>query len=240
MTGKHRKPWVADESEDEFFERDPRPIWERMDPADGVPPWEALFHFVRPRLAEMAYELDLAGYGDEANIDPMWDAAETLEFQRNHARFRLRLLDLRAELLGKLLRGEVIARGYSSQAPLDAPRQAIRADRWRDLEIDIRRATASGPGVEVTQILIFPAHVEAGDEKDRAKGFSSSALRKWYNNRVEQCASSGRQPSREEDHQEANEAFHGAIPKRAVEALRRELAPEAWKRKGRRPKKSGD
>lgn len=231
---RKRRPWLS-EAEDDLGDSpfDSRPPWEKLNPAAGVPAWEALFHFVDQRRAADLFELDLCGYGDLSNVDPAWWPDERREFEIHNGRHYLGLLDLRAELWGKLLRGELIAYGFSNQAPLDAPRRPIAAERWHDLVIDVRNSTASGPGIEITQIRIHRPGAAVSLEAS-GKRYSPVALRQWYIDRIRTCDQAGRMPSREDDYQEANARFDGTVPKRAVESLRRELAPEKWTRKGRR------
>jgi hypothetical protein len=231
----YRKPWLDEDDEDAFDEADPRPVWERLDPREGVPAWEALFHFVDREQAEDLFELDLEGYGDELNADPDWPSDQRLEFDRQHHRWRMHRLRLGSELWGKLLRGELVALGFSNQSPLDAPRRPVIAERWRDLELDVKASRAAGAGVVVTQIIVFAADKQSVSMPESPiRRYSPTALRDWYVKRVESCLRSGRQPSREDDYSEANTELSGSIPKRAVEALRRELAPEEWTRKRRR------
>lgn len=230
-----RRPWLDDDDDEFFPDPDSRPAWEKRDPASGLSTWDALYHFIDSRMATELYELDLSGYGDEANIDPGWWPDERRDFDLNNFRYRDRLRELQARLWGKLLRGELIAYGYSNQAPLDAPRRAIIAERWEDLVLAARESTASGNGIEVTQIRVFLPGSSGMDGAPRArKSYARTELRKWYLDRIGDCAKSGRLPSRDDDYREANARFGGSVPKRAVQELRRELAPESWKRKGRR------
>jgi|SRR5690606_36136062 len=229
-----RKPWEFGDDDGNWPEHyDVRPPWEKLDPLEGVPMWEALYHFVDKDKAVRLFTLDQDGYGDERNIDPLWWRDERKEFETKACRHRLLLIDLKGRLWGKLLRGDVVAFGYSSQLPLDAPRRPIRDDRWKDFEFDVRQSSASGPGVEITQILIRSASHATVPEPGPKNIYSAGELRRWYLRRVEECARSGRRPSREEDHREANAAMKAHVSKRTVEELRRELAPDSWKRRGR-------
>ena len=140
-----------------------------------------------------------------------------------------------------LLQGDITAYGYSNHGALDAPRQAIAPDRWRDLELDAQNSTASSPGLEITQILIFPAKDGRRSPAGPAgRSYSVAALRKWYIDRIDTFRAGDRMPSREMDYADANDAFDGQISRRDIEALRRELAPSAWKRRGRRPRSQSD
>lgn len=240
---RRQLPWLdkgdeVDEPDIDFgFDHDQPPVWEKLDPKKGLPVWEALFHFVDRRMAAELFELDLSGYGDLDNLDPSWWPDERREFEQKYGLHCLRLLDLQAQIWGKLLRGELVAYGFSNQAPLDAPRRSIAAERWLDLELGAKSSTASGPGIEVTQLLIYePGRQGSPEARSSSKRYSTAELREWYADRILGCHREGRRPSREDDYREANARFEGVIPKRAVESLRRELAPDSWRRKGRRPK----
>lgn len=221
---------------DEWDFRDSRPYWEKMDPKAGLPVWEALFHFVNAALAVQLYELDLFGYGDRDTIDPDWWPAERQGFEKNNFLHTMKWQDLTTHLEEKLRKGELIAYGFSSHGPLDAPRSAVSPERWRDLTIDLKRSAAFGPGLEVTQLRIYaPAAEDAiAPVADRARGYSEAMLRRWYRERVGAFVAGGPIPSRADDYREAREMFGSAVGKRAVAQLRRELAPDLWTRKGRR------
>lgn len=207
---------------------------EKADLQAGVSSWEALYHYVDTRKAEELFELVLSGYGDKSLIDSNWSPEEREAFQTSAFRLRRLLMDMGSLLWKKLRRGELVAFGHSNLAPLDAPRHEIRPERWEDLELDLEASSASGPGIEITQILIFPSQLVPPEVEDgAARAFSAAALRRWYRERVKTCRKSGRRPSREEDHRDANEDFEANVPKRAVEDLRRELAPRHWTQGGR-------
>ena len=232
---RSRKPWEFGREHEDWPESyDTRPEWEKLDPKDAMPMWEGLYHFVDRDKAVQLFELDQDGYGDETNIDPSWWPDERKEFDTKAFRHRLLLIELKGRLWGKLQRGDVVAFGYSSQSPLDAPRRPIRADRWKEFQFDVRRSSASGPGLEVTQILIKTMLETTEVVTSPKTAYSAADLRRWYVKRLEECAHDGRRPSREDDHKDANSAMKAHVSKRVVEALRRELAPDSWKRRGRR------
>lgn len=233
---QRKKPWSGN-PDLEFF-GDGRPYWEKMDPSQGLPIWEALFHFVDPRLAVHLYDLDLSGYGDESNIDPLWWPEERAEFDKNAFLHGQSWRTLEHDLRWKLIDGELTAYGFSNQAPLDSPRRPIAPERWRDLDPDLKRSTASGPGIEVTQILVFRTNAEPVSPAQQIKGYSEAELRRWYVNRIDEHNKLGEPPSRTEDYQAAKTAFGAGVGRRAVESLRRELAPDAWTRRGRRRSRS--
>ena len=235
MAGR-RKRWEIDEDDNEEAEPDLRPAWELQDPRQGLDPWDALYHFVDKVRATEVYLPEKISYEVEGFDDPMWSAEERQEHERASAIWRSKLSDLTYKLRQKLIRGEVVARGYSNQSPIDGPKQTIAPERWHDLELILGDSAASGPGLEITQVQIFPAtNDQTRVSTPQSKGPASAALRRWYVKRVEACRKSGRMPTREDDYREANEAFPGNVPRRRIEALRRELAPSSWTRKGRRP-----
>jgi len=218
---------------DEFFDDDAPPYWQAVNPADGLSTWLALYHFIDKRRAVELYELDLYGYADDPDDFGLSDD-ERRDFARN-ARLRLQHIRfLGDELWRKLADGSLVATGFSNQGSLDAGRRPIAQERWQDLELRMKESSASGPGVEVTQLLIYPADQLRLPEPSSARRHSSAELRNWYLERVRSMGNAA--PSREDDHRDANARFGGGVPKRAVEALRRELAPESWTRKGRRPR----
>lgn len=208
---------------------------EMIDVAKGVTTWDALYFFVNKDLANEAFELELSGYNDESLLEyNMWPE-ERREFEVSAFRLRHLLIRLEGALWRKFRTGELIARGYSNFAALDAPRQDIAPERWNDLELDVRRSCARGPGIEITQILVFDPDRETAQahQSSGTARYSRQALRDWYKKRVDAKVSSGERSSREEDYQEVNTAFAGHVPRRAVEEVRRELAPGHWKRGGR-------
>ncbi len=74
--------------------------------------------------------------------------------------------------------------------------------------------------------------------KRPAGSYSQKRLRKWYQKWVADNLASGRCPSRDEEWGAAKKALGIGVPRDAVRALRRELAPPSWSQMGRR--KSGE
>jgi hypothetical protein len=212
---------------------DRRPFWERVKPAEGMPTWEALFHFVDPRRAVALYHLELGGYDDEEGIDHDWPAEDISDFRQKNFRHKWLLRELGHELYRKLRWGEVSASGFTNHSALDAPRRPIAPERWVDLDLNVRESAASGPGIEVTQILIFPRRRSATEPLSSPR-HSPAAVRKWYQRHVKDYQAAGRIPSRDDDYADANREFGGGVGRRAVQSLRRELAPDSWTRPGRR------
>jgi hypothetical protein len=66
---------------------------------------------------------------------------------------------------------------------------------------------------------------------------ASRDLRSWYEQRVRDFKRTSKQPSREDDYQDANRQFEARVTHDMIARLRRELAPE-WTEKGRRSTKS--
>jgi hypothetical protein len=74
---------------------------------------------------------------------------------------------------------------------------------------------------------------------DRSAGeFSQQELRNWYGYLANKKAL-GESPSRDDDWEAAKRALGEGIPREKVWALRTELAPDAWKRAGRRKSSPG-
>lgn len=103
---------------------------------------------------------------------------------------------------------------------------AKRLDAFHKLAVSLKLFSRAELNDDKNRSLIEKLYVES-------RVFSATAIRKWYVDRVSEYERSGRRSSREDDYREANEAFGGNIPKRQVEALRRELAPHGWTRQGR-------
>lgn len=60
---RSRKPWeFGREHEDWPKSYNTRPAWEKIDPKDGMPAWEALYHFVDKDKSVRLFELDRDGY----------------------------------------------------------------------------------------------------------------------------------------------------------------------------------
>jgi hypothetical protein len=64
--------------------------------------------------------------------------------------------------------------------------------------------------------------------------YSEAWLRKWWFERLEHHKRAGTIPSRDEDWEAAKAAVSPHVPRDAVRRLRRDHAPQAWKKQGRR------
>lgn len=204
----------------------PGPPWENVDPKKGLSTWMALYHFVDPVRAVKIY--DYAAHHPHA--DPDTTSAIGM--------FRIRggidgYHGAKTELIEKLKSGELVARGFVSSAPPDAPRQAIHKDRWADLDLNIRTSEARATGLVVSQILVFASDAQSPAFAAARKQYVPATLRHWYLKRVEDLTAANERSSREQDYVAALTAFAGNVPRRKVEALRRELAPASWKLGGR-------
>jgi hypothetical protein len=77
--------------------------------------------------------------------------------------------------------------------------------------------------------------------KSKFAKFSSRDLEEWYKTYLAKMSASGLMPSREDDVKAASEHFKTPIPREKIRALRRKLAPDAWRKPGQRPRpKSGN
>ncbi len=64
---------------------------------------------------------------------------------------------LRTAFHKRLQSGELVARGYVKPAKIDDRRAAIASDKWGFLEPDFRDSAASGGGLEIVDVLVYPA-----------------------------------------------------------------------------------
>ena len=127
---------------------------------------------------------------------------------------------------------------------------------------DLRAFVASHPGAEWNWLSEFyqrwvaarhedmavvsemPIQDAAATTYQRAWGaYSESKLRGWYEKWIAECSAAGKTPSRDEDWAAAKAELGDGVPRDAIRRLRRELAPDDWKRFGRRRtggRESGD
>jgi len=66
---------------------------------------------------------------------------------------------------------------------------------------------------------------------------SDDKVRQWYIKRVKQCGVADEKPSEEKDQAAARDEFGDKVRRNQVRDLRHELAPEEWRRQGRRRNK---
>ncbi|WP_210526928.1 hypothetical protein [Rubellimicrobium arenae] len=229
------EPWKYNDGEKEPEPDTDTLRWETLNPQSGLEAWDALYHFADKDLAVELYTTERVAYGIGGYVDPYWFPGERKEFERASAVWHALLTTLTSKLITRLLAGELEARGYSSHSSLDGPRVVIGADRWRDLTLDIRHSSATGPGLAITQILIFLMKDDQPPvASPKRKAYPAKLLREWYCNYVKECQSSGRIPSRDDDLRDARAAFGEGVPRQAVRELRIQYAPSPWKRRGRR------
>jgi hypothetical protein len=230
---KKRKPlpW------DEFLirNRDPRPIWRRVDAKAGLPLWEAMLFYGEQELAKTVNDLTFQGFG-KPPFFPLHEMprAEQIEYNVNSMRLEHARMRMEFEFLSMLKSGAVYATGYASHSPLDMPATRVVADRWRLLEPNFDDSTAKGPNLEISGILVFDGSRPSPATTLSSKAFSAAKLREWYVRWVSSNGQNGHLPSRDEDLKAARQALGESIPRSAVRRLRQELAPETWKRFGRR------
>ncbi len=67
-----------------------------------------------------------------------------------------------------------------------------------------------------------------------ARRFSEVKLQTWYEGYIDECKGAGEIPSREDDWVAARKALGDGVPRDAVRKARRRLAPDDWKKQGRR------
>jgi hypothetical protein len=224
------------------FKRDPRPVWRRVDAGKGLTLREAMLFYGDPNHAQTFYELEQSGYGgdppDTVGADG-WPIPheEIRDFDIKSFRLQDLRVILERSLLKQLRSGQLVATGYASTAPLDAPAARIVADRWRTLTPDFTASEASGPGgLVISGLLVF----KAGHDKREVRpkpAFSAAKLRVWYLDWIGSNAKGGTTPSRDEDWSAARAALGSEVSREAVRSLRRELAPAEWTRLGRRKRR---
>lgn len=227
------RPWEDPVSIRAGIRPDRRPWYARGDVRAGVPTFEALYHFIDKARSEAFYRLDSLDYGNEHSPDPDWPEEELVEFDRCHLRWKLAKQSLEEALLNRLKSGELQARGFSSTAPLDGPRQLIAAERWRDLRLDLKTSSAVGAGLTVTQILITerPASPTIVRTSSRVP---ADTVRKWYLGWISKNEAKGHAPARDEDEAAARLKFGDKVTRKVLRTLRHELAPASWTKRGRR------
>jgi hypothetical protein len=116
---------------------------------EAVAPWDALVLYVDRASAEELHDLAANGY-DNAPVFmvPGGDgSADTNDYTNKVLRYRKLLDELSMSLLRMLRAGDLVAEGFSSAAAVDLPRLKIPPDRWSELKLDLRNATAEGDGM---------------------------------------------------------------------------------------------
>lgn len=228
------RPWEDEEEIRAGKLPDRRPWYARHTKSEGIPSWQALYFFTRQSRAEELYQLDLMGYGDPGNRDPDWPEGQLADFDRNHFLWKMYKSDLEELLIGQLKEGKLIAKGFNSNSSLDAGRQAIAKERWEDFELDIKASIAKNQNVVVTQILIFESAETKRKPSRSSARVPSGALRKWYVNYIEACERKRLIPDRDQEFSDARKQLGEGVTRTPLRLLRKELAPEVWKRRGRR------
>ena len=224
-----------------YFDSDPRPLNDRTDSAHGLPTWDALYHLVDPSTARLLHELDKHVQGLDARLLTLkvppsgWWTDEEKEQRQLLLQHQRVLRQLSNTLLAKLQSGELVAEGFASTAPIDAPRRKVPAERWLDLNLDVINSRAHGEGVQISKLLVTtpgPRHPRGQLPSARV---SEAVLRDWYKNRQVQLVSAGATSSADEDFQAAKEMFGTKVSRERVRKLRRDFVPDDWKKRGRKP-----
>lgn len=81
-----------------------------------------------------------------------------------------------------------------------------------------------------------PAEVQADTAQPRKLRYDSLALGAWYLLRVKKWPSGQRGPTEDQDWKDAQAAFVGHVPRGEIRKIRKEKAPENWRKSG--PRKS--
>ena len=83
-------------------------------------------------------------------------------------------------------------------------------------------------------------HQKTSSSQTKPRAVSERDLKEWYSQHVSESLSAGTQPTREESYKAANKHFEGQIEisHERIGGLRTgPLTPDAWHKRGRRPKK---
>jgi hypothetical protein len=229
---KKRKPLPSDEYL--IHNRDPRPIWRRVDANAGLSLRDAMLFYGDQSDAKTVSELTCQGFG-EPPYYPLHEMSRTEQIEFNVSSMQLESARMRMEreFLSMLMSDAVFATGYASHSPLDMPATRVVADRWRLLEPNFDDSTAKGSNLDISGILVFDSSRPA-QAPVLSKTFSAAKLREWYRRWVSSNEQTGHLPSRLEDLQSARQGLGEGIPRSALRLLRRELAPSSWKKFGRR------
>lgn len=208
-------------------------------PAAGLTLREAMVYYGDPHDSKWVLTLEAEGYGGPPpmlNVSGWPDEETDRDFRTKSFSLQRYRRYLEQALLGKLSSGELFATGYAQGSPLDQGASSIASDRWRILTPNFEISGATSDSGNVIGILVFsPSTSQNGT--DQSRRFAASSLRTWYRHYVEKAQRSGAMPSRDDDWAAAKAEFGTNIPREALRAIRREIAPPQWRRFGRRKQK---
>jgi hypothetical protein len=166
---------------------------------------------VQGRLCELIASGDLPAQSEFQDDDLTWRA------------FRAR----RAGLMGWTF-AETWRLWLENQGPID----------WDAGTILVSGVSIPLPMVQWTDAL--PLFEVAAQRSPRAKAVSEAEVKRWYQGRIDTWPKGQDPPSRENDVVAARDRFRG-ITVAMVRKIRRDLAPESWRARGRRkPKKPAE
>lgn len=206
------------------------------DPERGIPLHRARFYFGSEAHVEWAADLNTRIRKITYNWTIDW-SERFKEDQRLRQELTMVIGHLETSLLKRLLAGELVAYGFSSHAPLDAPARAVLPERWATLTPNFTNCSAAGPGLQVSGIRVFDKEVQSTTASSIGR-LAEAHLRRWYCNWVEENQRAGRMPSRDDDLVAAKAACGNNVTHSMIRALRKEFAPEAWRAHGRRAPES--
>ena len=191
------------------------------------------------KLAELFYDLEGQGYGGEPpplyGVDGWPTPREVLnDFYCRAQELRTAKFGLEFRLLRNLITGKLVATGHAATDALDEPARTIAADRWRTLVPDFEKSSATGPGVVVGGVLVFQTRPKPAAAGAAPRQVAQRKLRVWYIRWIQTNLADGKQPSREVEWAAARDALGTSVSRERLRELRRELAPEEWRRLGRR------
>jgi len=195
---------------------------------------------------------------DAGPITPLWLTLLANQRRANPATAatapKITCTNAGATILEELRAGKLTAYGLADDA---GDRGEIPALWWADAKVysDTRKGPFAGPcdvlrlGATLWYGLLFrreqvlklwpdlKEHASATPDKittDRTSApYSEAKLRAWYEERVKTWPQGTQGPSRDGDWAAAKLALGDGVPRDTVWNLRREMAPEEWKRGGR-------
>jgi len=201
----------------------------------GCTPEEALRRWCDPVTGQEMRRLASEGYNGPTVISRSSNLES--EYYRNIIRYCELRSQQEAELLEKLRAGRLVAVGYDSRLPIDAPPIAIPSGRWpRALSLNFSESTATGGGLTVLDIQIFEGLPDLARAPPVRSGraVSQAKVVSWYLEWVKKNSLLGKAPSRKEDMAAAREIFGTHVTRELLRELRRDVSPEEWRRSGRR------
>lgn len=138
----------------------------------------------------------------------------------------------RLAVIAALAAGKLEARGFEGGASISSPRRKIPAERWATAAVDFPKSRVNAHGAELADILVTKGRRPA--LATAARKVAKHDARKWYEGRIAECKGAGLTPSEADDIAAAAQSFGPGLSRERIRELRAELAPEEWRRRGRK------